>query len=55
MIMKFNFASASASNDPLLWFKYHALDDHGTLFICCSWFLWKARNGEVFNDTEWGT
>lgn len=38
--------------DPLSWFKSHALKDNGSMFVITCWFVWRARNEEVFSDTS---
>lgn len=36
------------------WIKIHAMGAHGILFLVVCWFIWQARNEEVFSDMTWG-
>lgn len=35
------------------WFKQHALDDQGELFVIICWFIWRAHNEVIFSDKKW--
>lgn len=35
------------------WIKIHAMGAHGILFLVVCWFIWQARNEEVFSDMTW--
>lgn len=40
-------------SDSFLWLKDNASGENGIFFVITRWFIWKAKNYEVFEDGKW--
>lgn len=41
------------SQDYMSWLRKNIFENQGSLFVVVCWFIWRARNAEIFTNSKW--